>query len=106
MALPRVSEANIPPVQARGGVHVAPPSQTTPQEAPATPIILWLCYCSPLPINTSPFVGNCEGANTRKPSAAILTAPFSAIDIADAAAHLDEDTDDPTIKDGSIRRAQ
>lgn len=41
----------------------------------------------------------------RKPSAATLTAPFSAIDIADAAAHPDEDTDDPTIKDGSVRRA-
>ena len=106
MALPPSIQANIPPVQARAGVHVAPPSRPTPQEAPATPIKpMTSATAAPLPINTSPFVGIAKGANTRKPSAATLTAPFSAIDIADVAAHPDEDTDDPTIKDGSVRRA-
>ena len=105
MAPPPNIQANIPPVQAHAGVHVAPPSQATPQEAPATPIKPMTSATAPLPINTSPFVGIAKGVNTRKLSAATLTAPFSAIDIADAPAHPDEDTDDPTIKDSLVRRA-
>ncbi|OCL04593.1 YjeF N-terminal domain-like protein [Glonium stellatum] len=101
-------QANNPLVQARASAHVAPlapPSHATPQEAPATPIKPMVsATAAPLPINTSPFIGVAKGVNARKPSAATLTAPFSAIDIADAAAHPDEDTDDPTIKDGSVRR--
>lgn len=85
--------------------ELPPPSHAVPaapQEAPATPIkSIVSAAVTPLPTNTSPFIGVAKQRNLRKPSAATLTAPFSAIDIADAG---EPDTDGPTIKDGSVRR--
>ncbi|KAF2817735.1 YjeF N-terminal domain-like protein [Mytilinidion resinicola] len=83
-----------------------PPSQpmsSIPQEAPATPIKpINTATAAQIPSNTSPFIGNAKERNPRKPSAATLNAPFSTIDIAEAG---EPDSDEPTIKDASVRRA-
>ncbi|EON64102.1 hypothetical protein W97_03332 [Coniosporium apollinis CBS 100218] len=83
-----------------------------PQEAPATPVKhLAAAAAAALPSNTSPFVGEARrpsqvrsAEKRRGDAAATLTAPFSGMDLGPADEVLD-DTDEPTVIGGSVRRA-
>lgn len=84
--------------------HAAAPMQ----EAPATPIkAISSAAAVPLPANTSPFVGIATEHAARKPSAATLEAPFSSINIADAAgADSDEANTRATVHRASITKTR
>ncbi|KAF2199753.1 hypothetical protein GQ43DRAFT_464572 [Delitschia confertaspora ATCC 74209] len=77
----------------------APSVSAIPQEAPATPI---KSLTAALPTNTSPFVGVAKERSSRKPSAATLAAPFSSLNIADAA---EPETDDAATHPKLVRRS-
>jgi enhancer of mRNA-decapping protein 3 len=94
------------------GAPVPPARQaaaSAPQEAPATPIKAVTASNAALPKNTSPFVGLAKEKNIRKPSAATLEKPFSALNIADAEEPESEDANEqepPSIRRISINQTR